>query len=101
MGKESEKEWIYVYVYLNHFAVQLKLTQHCKSTILQHEIKILKKASETLCSWSGLLRNLSKSHNSSVFLHTKIRDHIYPDYPTEGNKIICGKLLWNVKYHIR
>ena len=28
-GKESEKE------YLNHFAVHLKVTQHCKSTILQ------------------------------------------------------------------
>ena len=35
-----EKEWIYVYVYLNHFAVYLKLTQHCKSTILQYKLKI-------------------------------------------------------------
>ena len=28
MGKESEKEWIYIYIYikLNHFAVHLKLT---------------------------------------------------------------------------
>ena len=26
---------IYVYVLLNHFAVHLKLTQHCKSAILQ------------------------------------------------------------------
>ena len=25
----------YIYIYLNHFAVHLKLTQHCKSTILQ------------------------------------------------------------------
>ena len=32
MGKESEKEWICVYVYMNHFAVYLELTQHCKST---------------------------------------------------------------------
>ena len=31
-GKEPEKEYI---SYLNHFAVHLKLTQHCKSTILQ------------------------------------------------------------------
>ena len=39
MGKESEKEWIYIYIYvqLNHFAVHLKLTQHCKSTIPQYE----------------------------------------------------------------
>ena len=35
MGKESEKELIYVYVYLNHFAVYPKLTQHCTSTIIQ------------------------------------------------------------------
>ena len=34
MGKESEKEWIYVYVYLNHLAIHLKLMQHCKLTIL-------------------------------------------------------------------
>ena len=34
MGKESEKEWIYVYVQLNHLAVHLKLTQHCKSARL-------------------------------------------------------------------
>ena len=33
MGKESKKEWIYVYVYLNHFAVHLKLMEYCKSTI--------------------------------------------------------------------
>ena len=32
--KESEKQWIYVYEYLNHFAVHLKLTQHYKSTTL-------------------------------------------------------------------
>ena len=40
MGKESEKEWIYVYVQLNHFAAHLKLTQHFKSTIPQYKIKI-------------------------------------------------------------
>ena len=35
MGKEPKKQWIYVYVQLNHFAVHPKLTQHCKLTILQ------------------------------------------------------------------
>ena len=40
MGKEHEKEWIFAYVKLNHFAVHLKLT-HCKSTILQYKIKFL------------------------------------------------------------
>ena len=37
MGQESEKEWINVYVELNHFAIHLKLTQYCKSTILQYK----------------------------------------------------------------
>ena len=44
MGKESKKRMnmcvnIYIVIYmdtqLNHHAVHLKLTQHCKSTILQ------------------------------------------------------------------
>ena len=39
MDKEPEKEWIYVYVYLIHFAVHLKLTQQCKSATLQYTIK--------------------------------------------------------------
>ena len=37
MGKESEKEEVYVYVLLNHFSgvlVHLKLTQHRKSIIV-------------------------------------------------------------------
>ena len=34
-GKEYEKEYIHIYVQLNHFAAQQKLTQHCKSTIFQ------------------------------------------------------------------
>ena len=39
MGKESKKEknvCVCVCIYItNHFAVHLKLTQHCKSTVLQ------------------------------------------------------------------
>ena len=42
MGKEFEKEEIYVYVYLNHFAVYLKLIQLCKSTVLHYKIKMKK-----------------------------------------------------------
>ena len=42
MGKEFEKEEIYVYVYLNHFAVYLKLIQLCKSTVLHYKIKTKK-----------------------------------------------------------
>ena len=33
--KESKKEYLFIYIHLNHFAVHLKLTQYCKSTVLQ------------------------------------------------------------------
>ena len=35
MGRESKKEGTYVNMYLIHFAVEQKLTQHCKATLLQ------------------------------------------------------------------
>ena len=35
MGKKPKEERIYVYVWLIHFAVQQKLTQYSKATILQ------------------------------------------------------------------
>ena len=35
MYNEEEPEKEYIYVKLNHFALHQKLTQHCKSTILQ------------------------------------------------------------------
>ena len=34
--QESEKEYICVHIYMNHFVVHRKLT-HCKSTILQYK----------------------------------------------------------------
>ena len=33
-GKGSKREY-YIYIWLNHFAMHLKLTKHCKATILQ------------------------------------------------------------------
>ena len=48
MRKESEREYIYIYVKLSHFAVCLKLTQHCKSTVLQYKIKIKVKKNSIL-----------------------------------------------------
>jgi len=35
--EEYEKEDIYMHIHkkMSHFAVQMKLTQHCKSTVLQ------------------------------------------------------------------
>ena len=38
-GKEYEEEYVYIYVQVNHSAVHQKLTQHCKSTILQFKQK--------------------------------------------------------------
>ena len=35
MGRQSEKEGMYVYVWLIHFAVWQKLTQHFKANTLQ------------------------------------------------------------------
>ena len=46
MGQESKTEWVYVYVQLILFAVHLKLTQHCKSTI--HQQKFFSKKSQSL-----------------------------------------------------
>ena len=43
VGKESEKEWMCVDVSLNHFAVQQKWLQHCKSTILQWNLNKIDK----------------------------------------------------------
>ena len=34
--------YIYIYIYFNHFAVQQKLTQHCKSQYLK-KVKLLQK----------------------------------------------------------
>ena len=35
MGSKSKKEEIYVYIWLIHFAVQQKATQHYKAIIFQ------------------------------------------------------------------
>ena len=39
MGGESGGEWIHVYVWLNPFAIHLKLSQHCQPAILQYKTK--------------------------------------------------------------
>ena len=35
VGRKSEKEGIHVYIKLIYFVIQQKLTQHCKSTMVQ------------------------------------------------------------------
>ena len=57
---------MYIYIWLNHFAVYLKLTQHCKLTILQLRkrkntafesinVRLNKHKKQKLCSdnWQG------------------------------------------------
>ena len=34
-GGYCEKKNIYIYMYMSHFAVQHKLAEHCKSTIIE------------------------------------------------------------------
>ena len=34
MERKSKKERVYIYIYLIYFAVQQKLTKHCKPTML-------------------------------------------------------------------
>ena len=40
MEWRSKREGLYVYMWLTHFAVQQKLTQHCKPTISQFKKKM-------------------------------------------------------------
>ena len=35
MGRKSKEEGIYLFIWLIHFAIQQKLIQHCKATVLQ------------------------------------------------------------------
>ena len=46
MERKSKKERIYVYMWLIHFAIQQKLTQHRKATILQKKKKVNKNKSK-------------------------------------------------------
>ena len=39
MGGGFGGEWIHVYVWLSHFAIHLKLSQHCQPAILQYKTK--------------------------------------------------------------
>ena len=45
--------YIYIYIYTNYFAVQQKLTQHCKSTTLQYNKLKKKKRNTTARSWQS------------------------------------------------
>ena len=53
MRRKSKKEGIYVYVELIHFAVQYKLTQYCKATILQLKKKKVWRPAKAFFDWSS------------------------------------------------
>ena len=71
-GKESEKEYIDIDIDLNHFALHLKLTWHCKSTLLQLEKK-------TLWVW-GCLPDTSvpshRGHQVTAHLASKVHKQL-------------------------
>ena len=54
-----------MYAQLNHFAVHQKLTQHCKSTVLQFKKK-RKEIRQSLPSWIFLSSRGNISHNISL-----------------------------------
>ena len=71
MGRKSKKEEIYLDIRLIHFAVQKKLTQQCKATILQLKKKSPPQAmySQPLCLL--LCEPLEKVHQSIQCHHQK------------------------------
>ena len=73
MGKEPGKEQIYVW--LNHSAVYLKLTQHCKSTIYQYKILIffnVKSFKKENIPVSFFFKNRGIWHSRSI-VHIRLR----------------------------
>ena len=66
MGGEFGGEWTHVYVWLNPFAVLMKLSQHCQLALLQHKIKSLKKKP----SITGLQQPLHFITHTHTHTHT-------------------------------
>ena len=69
MGKESEKELRYICVKLNHFAAYLKLTQHCKSTILQFKKKRNQLESKSNVGPRCDYHFLATNHSEKPYIH--------------------------------
>ena len=64
MINHNGKEYLKIYIYMNHFAVQQKLTQHCESTILQ--LKNEKKMSRTPSHGTDLMyESLTTAHEET------------------------------------
>ena len=88
-GKESEKEYMYVYicvcvrVYLNHFAVHLKLTQY-----LNQLYSSIKKISE---NWKRKIK-----YNSKVLSYNTSIAPLIANSPLNGGagERLCAARLW-------
>ena len=46
MMEDKERKRMYTYVWLGHFAVQQKVTEHCQSTMIKKNLTKIKKRSE-------------------------------------------------------
>ena len=92
-GKEYEKQ--YLYTYLNHFAIYLKLTKHCKST----SIKSVSQSScprapesDTWCTdelFQSLESNTAKPYSETKTLKPVC---IHADHTSEKNKSLLSSL---------
>ena len=89
-GKESEREFTHTvththtHTHTNHFAVHQKLTQHCKSTVLQLKIN---KPHDRLCKAFTILPT---PHFSSSSL-TPILPFCVPSASRLSEQAICSK----------
>ena len=65
MRRKSKKKRIYVYVELIHFAVQYKLIQYCKATILQLKKKFFFKG-ESINIKNKIIKHVKKQENLTI-----------------------------------
>ena len=66
MGKESEKEWIYVYVQLIHFATHMKLKKNILSQIYSNNLFFLKLTIELIDHFLVCKHNLKYEYSTST-----------------------------------
>ena len=60
------RERLYTYIWLIHFFVQQKLTQHCKAIISNNKIKTLKAKSLTASQGGSVVKNLPARKETQV-----------------------------------
>ena len=89
--------YIYLYVYLNHFAVYLKLTQHC------NQLDFNKKKSYNFIGFCKVKRRIirvsQKSPQRLFGNHPMLWKQAYQNkHPCFGNKLIETSLSWKQAY---